>query len=99
MVYDISVILTRVPDLVPVDITVNKKLVVSLPLMYGTGNIPQVKLGEIVKLKMISSAATVIVEGTAQGMAYLGQKVTVKTSTGALQTGILLANNTVEVRI
>ena len=82
-----------------VDITVNKKLVVSLPLMYGTGNIPQVKLGDEVKLKMISSAATVVVKGRAQGTAFLGQKVTVKTDTGALQTGILLANNTVEVRI
>jgi hypothetical protein len=41
----------------------------------------------------------VVVKGKAQGTAYLGQKVTVKTDTGALQTGILLANNTVEVRL
>jgi hypothetical protein len=84
---------------VTVDIIVNKKLSTTLNLMYGTGNIPQVKLGDEVKLKMISSAATVVVKGKAQGTAYLGQKVTVKTDTGALQTGILLANNTVEVRL
>jgi hypothetical protein len=84
---------------VTVDIVVNKKLSTTLNLMYGTGNIPQVKLGDEVKLKMISSAATVVVKGKAQGTAYLGQKVTVKTDTGALQTGILLANNTVEVRL
>jgi hypothetical protein len=84
---------------VTVDITVNKKLSTTLNLMYGTGNIPQVRLGDDVKLKMISAAATVVVKAKAQGTAYLGQKVTVKTDTGALQTGILLANNTIEVRI
>ncbi|MEI7576684.1 MAG: hypothetical protein WCK51_07315 [Armatimonadota bacterium] len=84
---------------VTVDISVDKKLSTSLNLMYGTGNIPQVKLGDDVKLKMISASATVVVKGKAQGTAYLGQKVTVKTDTGALQTGILLANNTVEVRL
>ena len=84
---------------VTVDILVNKKLSTTLNLNYATGNIPQVKLGDEVKLKMISSAATVVVKGRAQGAAYIGQKVTVKTETGALQTGILLANNTVEVRL
>lgn len=84
---------------VTVDISVNKKLSTTLNLMYGMGNIPQVKLGDEVKLKMISSSATVVVKGKAQGTAYLGQKVTVKTDTGALQTGVLMANNTVEVRL
>lgn len=84
---------------VTVDLSVNKKLSTTLNLMYGTGNIPQVKLGDEVKLKMISATATVVVKGKAQGTAYLGQKVSVKTDTGALQTGILLANNTVEVRL
>lgn len=84
---------------VTVDVSVNKKLSTTLNLMYGTGNIPQVKLGDEVKLKMISASATVVVKGRAQGTAYLGQKVSVKTDTGALQTGILLANNTVEVRL
>lgn len=84
---------------VTVDILVNKKLSTTLNLAYATGNIPQVKLGDDVKLRMISSAATVVVKAKAQGTAYVGQKVTVKTETGALQTGILLANNTVEVRL
>ncbi len=84
---------------VTVDILVNKKLSTTLNLNYATGNIPQVKLGDDVKLKMISASATVVVKGKAQGTAYIGQKVTVKTETGALQTGILLANNTVEVRL
>ena len=82
-----------------IDILVNRKLVTTLNLTYGTGNIPSVKLGDEVKLKMISSAAVVVIKARAQGQAFLGQKVTVKTETGSIQTGILLVNNTVEVRL
>jgi hypothetical protein len=82
-----------------VDITVNNKIASSLSLTYAVPDIAQVKRGEVVRLRMISNAAKVEVTAKAKSDAYLGQKITVETSTGAVQTGTLIGPNLVEVRL
>jgi hypothetical protein len=82
-----------------VDVNVGKKLVSSLSLTYSMPNLAQVKRGESVRLRLVSNAAKVEVSAKAKSEAYLGQKITVETATGAVQTGTLIGPNLVEVRL
>lgn len=60
---------------------------------------PGVRFGSPVTILMVSGGATVEVSGQAKGNAFIGQMVTVKTSTGVEFTGTVVSPDRVEVKL
>lgn len=62
-------------------------------------NVPTVKIGDAVRLRLISGGATIEVPGKVKTAGRQGSDITVVTSTGSVHTGRLLPNGLVEVRL
>jgi hypothetical protein len=60
---------------------------------------PGVRFGSPITILMVSGGATVEVSGQAKGNAFVGQTVTVKTSTGVEFTGTVVSPGRVEVKL
>ena len=82
-----------------VDISVDGKLANSLHLRYDITQLPQIKRGDVVRLRLISNTAKVEVNAKAKGTAFLGQSVTVETDNGTIHTGRLIGPSIVEVNL
>ena len=82
-----------------VDISVDGKLANSLHLRYDITHLPQIKRGDVVRLRLISNTAKVEVNAKAKGTAFLGQSVTVETDNGTIHTGRLIGPSIVEVNL
>lgn len=84
---------------ITVDIMVEGKLANSLHLRYDISQLPQVKKGESVRLRIQSNLARIEVNAKTKGAAFLGQTVTVETDSGTTHTGKLIGPGLVEVTL
>ena len=82
-----------------VDIAVNGKICNSIRINYTLPMLSMVKKGDVVRLRLISNAAKVEVNGKATTIGYLGQAVSVQTDNGSIHTGTLIGPNLVEVKL
>lgn len=84
---------------VTVDVMVEGKLANSLHLRYDITQLPQVKKGESVRLRIQSNLARIEVNAKTKNSAFLGQTVTVETDSGTTHTGKLIGPSLVEVTL
>jgi hypothetical protein len=84
---------------VTVDVTVDGKLANSMHLRYDISQLPQVKKGESVRLRIQSNLARIEVNAKTKNTAFLGQSVTVETESGTTHTGKLIGPGLVEVNL
>lgn len=97
---DVSQFTTNNNDIsVVVDITVDGKICNTVRATYEMQNMPGVKRGDVVRLRLISHFASVEVSAKANSNAFLGQPVSVQTDTGTIHNGVLVSPNTVEVKL
>ena len=85
---------------VTVTATVDGKVVGTrvVPLVLDP-NVPTVRVGDSVRLRLISGGATIELPSKVKVAGRQGSDITVVTSTGSIHTGRLLPNSLVEVRL
>lgn len=85
---------------VVVTATVDGKLVSSRTIaLVPDPNVPTAKIGETVRLRLVSGGATIEIPAKVKTGGREGSDVTVVTQTGSVHTGRLLPNGLVEVRL
>ncbi len=84
---------------VNVDVRVDGTTVTSRTItLVADAQTVQIKIGDLVTIRLISGGATVVLPGKARTSGWLGQTITVQSDTGSVHTAKIVGSGVVEVK-